>query len=171
MEGEVKRTFDILAAAIGLILSSPILLFAAAAVRAESPGRAFFAQKRVGRNECIFTCYKLRTMFADTKHLPTHQTSATSVTRVGAVLRRLKLDELPQLYNVLRGEMSLVGPRPCLPSQTALIDARKQRGVFNVRPGITGLAQVQGVDMSDPERLRLLTLNTSDHKLSPRILD
>lgn len=152
----MKRAFDIVAAAAGLVISAPLVLLAALAVRAETPGSPLFAQARVGRNEKVFTCYKLRTMFADTRHVPTHQSSAASVTRVGAVLRRLKIDELPQLYNVLKGEMSLVGPRPCLPSQTALIEERRKRGVFAIRPGITGLAQVQGVDMSDPQRLAVL---------------
>jgi O-antigen biosynthesis protein WbqP len=92
-------------------------------------------------------------MYSGTANLPTHQVQASSVTLLGEHLRRFKIDELPQLCNVLIGDMSLVGPRPCLPSQTALVEARRQRGVFEVRPGITGLAQVNGVDMSDANRL------------------
>jgi O-antigen biosynthesis protein WbqP len=152
----MNRAVDFVAAAFGLVLAAPLVVLAAVAIRIETRGSPLFAQPRVGRNEQVFTCYKLRTMFEGTKHLPTHHSSAASVTRVGAVLRSLKIDEVPQLFNVLKGEMSLVGPRPCLTSQKALIDERRRRGVFRVRPGITGLAQVQGVDMSDPERLAVI---------------
>jgi len=86
-------------------------------------------------------------------NLPTHEVQASAVTPLGEHLRRFKIDELPQLWNVLIGDMSLVGPRPCLPSQTELVDARRRLGVFEVRPGITGLAQVNGIDMSDANRL------------------
>ncbi|MFP4245441.1 MAG: sugar transferase, partial [Ectothiorhodospira sp.] len=89
----------------------------------------------------------------DTASVATHLASASAITPFGRFLRRTKLDELPQLWNVLKGEMSLVGPRPCLPNQEELIAERERRGVFNVRPGITGLAQVNGIDMSDPARL------------------
>jgi O-antigen biosynthesis protein WbqP len=92
-------------------------------------------------------------MYSGTANLPTHQVQASAVTSLGELLRRFKVDELPQLWNVLLGDMSLVGPRPCLPSQTELVEARKRLGVFAVRPGITGLAQVSGVDMSDANRL------------------
>jgi O-antigen biosynthesis protein WbqP len=92
-------------------------------------------------------------MYSGTANLPTHQVQASAVTPLGEHLRRFKVDELPQLWNVLMGDMSLVGPRPCLPSQTELVDARRRLGVFAVRPGITGLAQVSGVDMSDANRL------------------
>jgi O-antigen biosynthesis protein WbqP len=92
-------------------------------------------------------------MYSGTANLPTHQVKASAVTSLGELLRRFKVDELPQLWNVLLGDMSLVGPRPCLPSQTELVEARKRLGVFAVRPGITGLAQVSGVDMSDANRL------------------
>ncbi len=100
-----------------------------------------------------FLLVKFRTMRPDTASVATHLAQASSITRLGRFLRRTKLDELPQLWNVLKGEMSLVGPRPCLVSQVELIAAREARGVFAVRPGITGLAQVNGIDMSDPERL------------------
>lgn len=98
-------------------------------------------------------CLKLRTMYVETQNAASHDVPASAVTRAGAFLRRTKLDELPQLYNVLRGDLSLVGPRPCLPSQTVLVDLREAAGVLEVRPGITGLAQIRGVDMSDPARL------------------
>jgi O-antigen biosynthesis protein WbqP len=119
----------------------------------ESSGPAIFRQTRVGKGGRPFTCYKLRTMYSGTANLPTHEVQASSVTALGEYLRRFKVDELPQLCNVLAGDMSLVGPRPCLPSQTELIEARRQLGVLAVRPGITGLAQVSGIDMSDAWRL------------------
>jgi len=96
---------------------------------------------------------KLRTMASGTGDRPSHQVGIAHVTRVGRILRKLKLDELPQLWNVLLGQMSLVGPRPCLPSQHELIAARAERGLFRLRPGVTGPAQLLGVDMSDPVRL------------------
>lgn len=147
------RIADIVAAAAGLVLVAPILLAVAIVVRSTSPGPAIFAQARVGRFERIFICYKVRTMFQDTECVGTHEVSRSAVTPLGKFLRSSKLDELPQLWNVLRGEMSLVGPRPGLPSQTALVEARRRSGIFAVRPGVTGPAQVAGVDMSDPERL------------------
>jgi O-antigen biosynthesis protein WbqP len=149
----MKRAFDLLATVVGLAAVWPLMLVAMVAIRLDSPGPAIFAQRRVGRSGVPFICYKLRTMHADTAQLPTHEMSASVVTSVGRFLRRWKLDELPQLYNVLRGEMSLVGPRPCLPAQTELIEARLREGALGVRPGITGLAQVKGIDMSDPGRL------------------
>ena len=150
----MKRLVDICAALFGLVLSSPLVAVAVLAIRRESPGPAIFRQQRVGRWGREFTCYKLRTMYVGTAHLPTHETQASAVTPLGQKLRRWKLDELPQLFNVLTGEMSLVGPRPCLPTQTALIEARRTRNVFAVRPGITGLAQVRGIDMSEPAPAR-----------------
>jgi O-antigen biosynthesis protein WbqP len=96
---------------------------------------------------------KFRTMRPGTASVATHLAEASAVTPFGRFLRRTKLDELPQLWNVLKGEMSLVGPRPCLPNQEELIAERQKRGVFEVRPGITGLAQVNGIDMSEPARL------------------
>jgi O-antigen biosynthesis protein WbqP len=152
----VKRAFDLVAASLGLVVASPVYLGCLLAVRLSSPGPAVFRQTRVGRGERHFTCYKLRTMYVDTGDRPSHEVGSSSVTPVGKWLRRLKLDEVPQLWNVVKGEMSLVGPRPCLPKQVELVEARRRRGVYAIRPGITGLAQVQGVDMSDPERLATL---------------
>lgn len=149
----MKRAFDVLACALFLLFGWPILLIIIIAIRIQSPGPAIFTQLRVGKDGRPFTCYKLRTMVSGTANLPTHEVQASAVTALGEHLRRFKIDELPQLYNVLAGDMSLVGPRPCLPSQTDLVEARRQLGVFAVRPGITGLAQVNGVDMSDANRL------------------
>ncbi len=148
-----KRSFDILVAVIGGLCVSPLLILATIAIGLDSRGNPIFSQERVGRDRARFTCFKLRTMKRDTADIPTHLVSANVMTRLGPFLRRSKIDELPQLWNVLRGDMSLVGPRPCLPSQVELISERSTNGVFKVRPGITGLAQVQGIDMSNPQML------------------
>lgn len=145
-----KRALDLAVAVPMLALTSPVLLVAMLAIRATSAGPAIFSQIRVGRGGNLFACLKLRTMYRATPSLPTHEAPAGSVTAVGKVLRASKIDELPQLWNVLRGEMSLVGPRPCLPTQAELIERRKELGVLAALPGITGLAQVKGIDMSDP---------------------
>ncbi len=152
----MKRIFDIVLAAIGLIVAAPFMLAGAALIRLTSPGPAIFRQIRVGLNEKPFTCLKLRTMYSGTGNVPTHEAGASSITPVGRFFRRIKFDELPQLWNVLAGDMSFVGPRPCLPSQTALIAARRAYELYRIRPGITGVAQVAGMDMSDPERLAAL---------------
>lgn len=125
-------------------------------VQLESRGPGLFVQDRIGRNGRPFRCWKLRTMKRETQITGTHNVDKGSVTKVGAFLRRTKLDELPQVWNLIMGDMSLIGPRPCLPVQETLIAERRVRGVFAVRPGISGLAQVQGVDMSEPVRLARL---------------
>lgn len=145
-----KRALDLAVAVPMLALTSPVLLVAMLAIRATSAGPAIFSQIRVGRGGALFACRKLRTMYRATPSLPTHEAPAGSVTAVGKVLRATKIDELPQLWNVIKGEMSLVGPRPCLPTQTELIERRKGLGVLKALPGITGLAQIKGIDMSDP---------------------
>jgi O-antigen biosynthesis protein WbqP len=149
----MKRAFDTVASALFLLFFWPVLLIFIIAIRFQNPGSAIFAQVRVGKQGRLFTCYKLRTMYSGTQNVPTHQVGASSVTPLGKQLRRFKIDELPQLLNVVIGDMSLVGPRPCLPSQTDLVEARRKLGVLEVLPGITGLAQVSGVDMSDALRL------------------
>jgi len=149
----MKRVVDTLGSAFLLLIGWPVLLLLLIWIRLETPGPAVFAQIRVGKEGRLFTCYKLRTMVAQTPDLPTHLVEGSALTALGHRLRRLKLDELPQLYNVLIGDMSLVGPRPCLPMQTELIEARRRLGVLELKPGITGLAQVKGIDMSDPQRL------------------
>jgi O-antigen biosynthesis protein WbqP len=152
----MKRAFDIALAIVALPILIPLVLICMAAIKVTSPGPAVFRQTRIGRNEVPFTCYKLRTMHTGTRDMPSHEAAASSVTPIGIKLRRLKLDELPQLWNILAGDMSFVGPRPCLPSQTQLIAARRARGLYAIRPGITGVSQVAGVDMSDPEKLACL---------------
>lgn len=149
----MKRSFDFVAAALGLIILSPVMLVVAIIVRATSDGPAVFAQTRVGRDERPFTCYKFRTMAQGAPNAGSHGVSGSWITPVGRKLRASKLDELPQLFNVLRGDMSLVGPRPCLPSQMELVLERREKGVYRIRPGITGPAQLAGIDMSTPYEL------------------
>ena len=146
------RLIDLLASFLGLLLGSPIfaVLWFIGWIDTRAP---LFLQERVGRHQQPFVLIKFRTMRPDTESVATHLTDASAVTEFGRFLRRTKLDELPQLWNVLRGEMSLVGPRPCLFNQNELITERTVLGVFDARPGITGLAQIQGIDMSTPDLL------------------
>ena len=146
------RIFDIFFSLTGLIIGSPVLLLIAILgyFDTRSP---IFRQERVGRNKKPFILVKFRTMKPDTASVATHLASASAITPFGNFLRRTKFDELPQLWNVLKGEMSLVGPRPCLFNQQELIDEREKRGVYTIRPGVTGLAQVNEIDMSTPELL------------------
>lgn len=144
---------ECLVALAGLAVAAPFIAVLALAVRLDSPGPGIFRQVRVGRHKQPFTCYKLRTMASGTPNVPTHDASAAYVTRLGNFLRKTKLDELPQLWNVVRRDMSFVGPRPCLQTQVDLIRERDERGVFDILPGITGLAQIRGIDMSNPVRL------------------
>ena len=146
----MKRVFDILASLAGLLALGWLIGLLVILVRRDSEGPGLFAQTRVGREGRPFTCYKLRTMRQGTASVATHEMSISAVTPLGEKLRRWKLDELPQLWNVLRGDMSFVGPRPCLPVQREVIEERETRGVLALRPGITGLAQVRGIDMSRP---------------------
>jgi len=147
----VKRAVDLVVAVLVAPIALPLVCALALIVRLESQGPALFSQIRIGRHGRPFLCRKLRTMFSDTPSAPTHELEASAVTASGRILRRWKLDELPQLWNVMRGEMSLVGPRPCLPVQQELIERRSRLGVLALRPGLTGLAQVRGIDMSNPE--------------------
>jgi O-antigen biosynthesis protein WbqP len=146
------RLLDFVFSAFGLILSSPLLLILFVLGFFDT-GTPLFRQIRVGRYQQPFMLIKFRTMTANTQSVATHLVDSAAVTKMGHFLRRTKLDELPQLWNVLRGEMSLVGPRPCLPNQEELIAERAGLGVFNARPGITGLAQISGIDMSTPRLL------------------
>jgi len=146
------RVLDILIAAVGMILLCPVfvLLGLVCAVDAGSP---LLWQKRVGRHTKPFYLVKFRTMHPETDHVPTHLLDPSAITRSGRILRKIRLDELPQLWNVLKGEMSMVGPRPSLFVQEELIKARERLGVLDVRPGITGLAQITGINMASPEIL------------------
>ena len=143
------RLLDFLFSFLGLIVLLPILILLWIIGILEN-GSPLFKQKRVGYNRKFFILFKFRTMHKDTKSVPTHRVDNLMVTKFGFFLRRTKLDELPQLFNVLIGDMSLVGPRPCLANQKKLISERKKRGVFKVKPGITGLAQISGITMKTP---------------------
>lgn len=146
------RFFDFTFALLGLIIAFPVLLVIYVLGLFDT-GSPLFRQERVGRHQKPFVLVKFRTMKIDTASVASHLASSASITRMGAFLRKTKLDELPQLWNVLKGEMSLVGPRPGLFNQQELTTERAQRGVFDVRPGITGLAQVSDIDMSTPKLL------------------
>lgn len=143
------RLLDVILASLGLLLSLP-LLFLIYFVGMFDTGSPLFFQERVGRNQKPFILIKFRSMHLETISISTHLVDKSAITYIGGILRRTKLDELPQLWNVLKGEMSLVGPRPCLFSQQDLIQAREKLGVFLLRPGLTGLAQLSNLDMSDP---------------------
>lgn len=149
----MNRAIELSCAIAGLVMLWPLALVIALAIKLDTRGPAIISQVRVGRHERLFRCHKFRTMHVGTLVRPTHLSTTADVTRVGRILRKTKLDELPQLVNVVAGQMSLVGPRPCLPTQIELIEARRARGVYALRPGITGLAQVNGIDMSNPARL------------------
>jgi O-antigen biosynthesis protein WbqP len=146
------RLFDFILSLFSLILFFPlfILIFIFGFLDKSIP---FFIQKRVGLNLKNFTLIKFRTMKIGTLSAGTHLIDKSNITRIGFFFRKFKLDELPQLLNVFMGHMSLVGPRPCLPNQKRLIIERKKRGVYKVKPGITGLAQVSGINMSRPTLL------------------
>ncbi|MCA6997447.1 sugar transferase [Dickeya solani] len=146
------RILDVLLALIGLLCLWPVMLIVYVLGLFDT-GSPVFIQQRVGRHQRPFNLIKFRTMVVTTESVATHLASRSAVTRLGAFLRKTKLDELPQLINVLKGEMSLVGPRPCLFNQQELRAERQARGVFDVLPGITGLAQVNAIDMSTPQKL------------------
>ncbi len=146
------RLFDILLSITALILLAPFMVVIYLLIMAETRDPVY-VQERVGYKQRAFILYKFRTMKSNTPSLATHLVSESALTVTGRLLRKTKFDELPQLINVLRGEMSLVGPRPCLFNQSELILARDRLGVFQVLPGITGLSQLRKIDMSMPELL------------------
>lgn len=146
------RSFDFLFSFIGLIFLSPLLFFILL-IGLFDNGCPLFKQTRIGIHQKPFTLIKFRTMPLDTKLAATHLVKNLKLSFFSSFLRKTKLDEIPQLWNVLQGEMSLVGPRPCLLNQKKLINERKKRGVFKIRPGITGLAQIKGITMKHPTLL------------------
>jgi O-antigen biosynthesis protein WbqP len=146
------RLLDFLFALFGLLFAFPFLLILTL-IGYFDTGSPIFIQERVGRFKKPFKLIKFRTMTVGTASVASHLASTASITKFGSFIRKTKLDELPQLWNVLKGEMSLVGPRPNLFNQAELIVERESRGVYNVRPGITGLAQVNEIDMSTPALL------------------
>lgn len=149
-----KRLFDLLVALALAPVAVPVCLLAAIPILFETGGaNPFFRQIRVGRDGAPFAILKLRTMAPGTREGASHEVGVSTLLGSGRLYRQLKVDELPQLWNVLAGSMSLVGPRPHLPSQTGLTEARRNSGVLRMKPGITGVSQVAGLDMSDPMRL------------------
>lgn len=151
----LKRFIDIGIAGSLLILLSPIMLIVALAIRREDGGPALFRQHRVGRNGKLFTIYKFRSMPVNTKQVASAAATTLTVTKVGTIIRRTNLDELPQLFNILLGDMSIVGPRPALATQVELCELRKQQGVNQLKPGLTGLAQIRSYDgMPETEKAR-----------------
>ena len=144
----MKRVFDFIISLIGVIVLSPIILIVTLVVKFTSPGPMFFKQRRIGKNNVEFEIYKFRTMRIDTPNVPTHllENPEQWITPVGKFLRKTSLDELPQLFNILKGEMSIVGPRPALYNQIDLKEMRTEAGVHKLVPGLTGWAQINGRD-------------------------
>lgn len=148
----MTRFFDIIFSLFGILILFPIglVIFILGLFDTGSP---IFSQERVGKNKKSFKLFKFRTMSLDTKSVATHLAQKSSVTKLGSFLRKSKLDELPQLVNVIKGDMSLVGPRPNLFNQEELIKERTDKGIYDYLPGITGLAQINEIDMSTPKLL------------------
>lgn len=146
------RMCDIIISFLGVVFLMPIMCIVYI-LGCFDTGSPLFFQKRVGKNKTAFNVIKFRTMSVETQSVASHLASTSSITKLGAILRKTKIDELPQLINVLKGEMSLVGPRPNLFNQSELISKRDALGVYSVLPGITGLAQVRNIDMSTPKLL------------------
>lgn len=173
-----KRIFDLLAAGLGLLLLSPLLLATALAIRLDSPGPVFFRQERVGRGGRSFRIHKFRTMRHGAGGALITVGEDARITRVGAFLRRTKLDELPQLIDVLRGTMSLVGPRPEVPRYVALYPSALREKVLSVRPGLTDLASIEYRDenallarAADPEREYVETVLPAKLQLAADYVD
>lgn len=145
----VKRVLDIIISGVAIIILSPVLLLVALAIRLDSKGPILFKQKRVGKNKTHFVIYKFRSMYVEApSEMPTHllKDSEAMITTVGAILRKTSLDELPQLFNIFKGEMAIIGPRPALWNQYDLIEERDKYGANDIRPGLTGWAQINGRD-------------------------
>ena len=141
-----KRVLDIAAAILALVLLSPLLAIVALAIRIGDPGPVIFRQRRVGRNGALFDFYKFRSMPTNTGDIPSDRLDEIRLSAIGRLIRRTNLDELPQLVNILKGDMSLIGPRPPLPGQVELIELRRRSGALACRPGLSGWAQVNSFD-------------------------
>lgn len=148
----IKRLFDFLLAVVLLVVLSPILLLLAVIIKFQDGGPAIFRQKRVGRNGNEFLFFKFRSMPVSTPNVESHETKKLQVTPFGKFIRRTNLDELPQFYNVLKGDMSFIGPRPPIPAQIDLIEMRRVNGALGIQPGLTGWAQVNAYDGMSPEK-------------------
>ena len=149
---QIIRIFDLFLSTMGIFVLMPLILLGVILSWFDTKA-PFFFQKRIGYLKKEFLIIKLRTMKINTKNMPTHLVDTNALSNIGRFLRKTKIDEIPQLLNVLKGDMSLVGPRPCLFNQRRLIGERKKRGVFKARPGITGLAQISGITMKTPSLL------------------
>ena len=146
---DIKRILDIILSIVVLIILCPFLIIFSIIIKVESEGPILFKQKRVGKNKKIFTIYKFRTMRTDTpKDMPTHmlKNAESYITKFGNIMRKTSIDELPQLFNIVKGDMSIIGPRPALWNQDDLIKERDKYNANDIRPGLTGWAQVNGRD-------------------------
>ncbi|MFC6293462.1 lipid carrier--UDP-N-acetylgalactosaminyltransferase [Macrococcus epidermidis] len=153
----MKRAFDITTSTIVFILFFPIFIVVSVLIKLDSPGPILFKQKRPGLNNKLFNIYKFRSMKVDTPNVSTDKLEGGKiyVTNVGKVIRKTSIDELPQLINIIKGDMSVVGPRPALFNQYELIEKRTERGIHKIRPGLTGYAQVMGRDdLNDDEKVK-----------------
>jgi len=146
------RFLDVILASFFLVSVFPIIILLLVFCYFDT-GSPIFSQCRVGKNLKVFKLYKFRSMKIGTRHMPTHEAAVSDITRFGGFLRKTKLDELPQFINVLKGDMSIVGPRPCLESQIDLIELRKYKNIYKFKPGITGIAQIKNIDMENPKQL------------------
>lgn len=156
-EKYVKRGFDVVLSFGGLVVLSPIYAVTALAIKTDDPGPVFFKQKRVGMDKSYFELLKFRSMSVNTpKDVPTHMLQNGGITKVGAFIRKTSIDELPQLWNIFRGNMSVIGPRPALWNQDYLTAERDKYGANDVKPGLTGLAQISGRDeLEIPDKAKL----------------
>jgi O-antigen biosynthesis protein WbqP len=151
----VKRVLDLILSFTALIVCALPMALISLLIRADSPGKAVFRQTRIGRNGKPFSCYKFRTMRNDAPHHRSKKELENAdeyITRVGRFLRAFSLDELPQLCNIVRGEMSFIGPRPLIPEETEVHELRTEYGVYQLRPGISGYAQINGRDLISDRR-------------------
>lgn len=165
----LKRIIDFILSLMGIVVLSPVLLLLCLAIKLDSKGPIIFKQKRVGKNKTYFNIYKFRTMKINTpKEMPTHLLEDPDfyITKVGKFLRKTSLDELPQLFNIIKGDMAVIGPRPALWNQYDLIEERDKYGANDIRPGLTGLAQISGRDELEIKQKALLDGNYTEN-ISP----
>lgn len=159
IQAKAIRLLDITISGCGLVILFPVLIILFFGALLDT-GKPLFRQERLGKEMVPFTLYKFRSMKVGTSSLPSHHVPVNQITQFGSTIRRFKLDELPQLFNVIVGDMSLIGPRPSLCDQFDVITARLKYNIYSVRPGITGVAQISGIDMSQPDLLAKADLQT-----------
>lgn len=141
-----KRLIDVFLAFIVIVLLSPLLIIISLIIKFQDGGPVLFKQDRVGKNKVLFRIYKFRSMPVNTANVESHEVNKITITPFGKLIRRTNIDELPQFFNIMKGDMSLIGPRPCIPSQENLINLRYEGGAYSCLPGLTGLAQVNSYD-------------------------